>query len=381
MKFFHLGDLHIGKVVNRFSMLDDQRHALSQVLAYVRQEKPDAVVIAGDVYDKPMPTTEAVQLFDDFLTGLAGLDVCVMLISGNHDSAERLSFAGRLLRERNVHIYSLFDGTPHTVTLKDTHGACHFHLLPFIKPAHVRGYFPGREINSYGTAMEAVLSAKDIDASTRNVLVAHQFVTAPGSDPERSDSEVEPVGGLDGISTALFGAFDYVALGHLHGPQRIGRDSVRYAGSLLKYSFSECFHQKGIASVEMGKKGDLQITRLPLSPLRDMRKIRGPVAELTSPEVVASGNPEDYLHVTLTDPHEIIDAMGKLRAVYPHVMELAFDNARTRAQSSFTQAALVENRSPLELFSDFYEGQNGEPPTAGQMQVLSAIMKAVEDMP
>lgn len=381
MKFFHIGDLHIGKVVNRFSMLDDQRYALSQVLAYVREEKPDAVVIAGDIYDKPMPTTEAVQLFDDFLTSLANLGVCVMLISGNHDSAERLSFAGRLLRERNVHIYSLFDGTLHTVTLDDAHGPCHFHLLPFIKPAHVRGYFPDREIGNYGTAVEAVLSAQDIDTSARNILVAHQFVTAPGSDPERSDSEVEPVGGLDGISTALFNAFDYVALGHLHGPQRVGRDSIRYAGSLLKYSFSECFHQKGIMSVEMGEKGETRITRLPLLPLRDMRKIRGPIADLTSPDIASSGNPEDYLHVTLTDPHEIIDAMGKLRAVYPHVMELAFDNARTRARSNFSQAALMENRSPLALFSDFYAEQNGEPPSGEQMQVLSAIMKAVEELP
>lgn len=379
MKFFHLGDLHIGKTVNGFSMLEDQAHALDQVYTYLQAHRPDAVIIAGDVYDKTTPSAEATQLFDAFLTRLGQSGAAVLLISGNHDSPERLSFAANLLKDQGIHLCGVFCGAPRQVTLQDAYGPCHFHLMPFIKPAHVRAHFPENDaIHSYSDAMRTVLEASPPEAGARNVLIAHQFVAGAGQTPERSDSEVEPVGGIDAIPASLFDAYDYVALGHLHGPQQVGRPAVRYSGSLLKYSFSECFQRKSVCMVELGAKGDVSFDLLPLTPLHDMRKISGPLAQLTAPEIVHAGNPYDYLHVTLTDEAETYDPIGKLRAVYPNVMELRFDNARARSQGATSDAAVLAAKSPLSLFCEFYEAQNGQPPSDSQVAAARSLLAETE---
>lgn len=369
MKFLHLSDLHIGKVVNGFSMLEDQVYILGKILEYVREHRPDAAVIAGDVYDRAVPGPDAVRVFDDFLTALAQAGGPVMLIAGNHDSRERLAFGGRIMREQGVHICGGFEGRAARVPLEDAHGRVVFHLLPFVRPAQVRRCFPDEGIESYGDAVRVALSTCGLNPEERNVLVSHQFYAAWGSDPERSESEVDPVGGLEGIGTEELERFDYAALGHLHGPQQVGTETARYAGSPLKYSFSEHRHRKSVVLVELGEKGRVDVRTLPLVPLRDMRKIRGPMAQLLSDAVASEGNPEDYLHVTLTDEHEILDAMARVRSVYPNAMALEFENSRTRAAFRPDAAPSPEQADPLELFADFYEMQNGAPLTPEQREL------------
>ena len=492
MKFIHLADLHIGKTVNAFSMLEDQEYALSQVLGFVEAHRPDAVVIAGDVYDKAAPAADAVQAFDRFLTALAALGPAVMVISGNHDSPERLGFASGIIMDRNVYLYGVFDGSMHMVTLRDEFGEVRFHMLPFIRPADVRrftasygdkdnavgavgtvgtvgtvgadcavgadntnnadddngavgaagadnafgavggrGLIEADRIESYQDAVAAVIASAHIDVSVRNVLIAHQFVASGGSDPERSDSERETIGGIDridAVASGMAGLFDYVALGHLHGPQRVGigasggglgnggsgdgisdsidgnsgghgnSDSgdansggacgrggelsgagaghVRYAGSPLKYSFSECNHKKAALLVELRAKGELAITPLPIKPLHDMRRIRGPMAALIGDGARSNDSAGDYLQVILTDDEEIHDAIGKLRAVYPNVMQLGYDNARTNAEQELSGAFAcnIENMDPVSLFEDFFKSQNGADLNAEQRKAVARCL-------
>ena len=377
MTFLHLADLHIGKSVNGFSMLEEQRHAFAQIIAYIQQRRPDAVVIAGDVYDRAAPGVEAVRLFDDFLTELAAQDVAVLLIAGNHDSPERLSYAGRLLAERNIHLCGAFDGTLRSVAFEDGHGPLRFWLLPFIKPASVRGLFEGREIESYDDALAAALGSATIDPGIRNVLVSHQFYVKPGVAPQRSDSELSPVGGLDAMDADLLSGFDCVALGHLHGAQRVGGGCVRYAGSPVKYSFSEWRQRKSVTLVELGAKGDVAATALPLTPLHDMREIKGPLERLVSAEVAWQADREDYLRVVLTDEEEVIDAMGKLRGVYPNVMALAYENSRSCVDIAAiaTDAENVEALSPYELFSNFFLEASGAAMTREQAALARELLE------
>lgn len=281
MKIFHLADLHIGKSVNGFSLIEDQKYILLQILEYIDAERPDTVCIAGDIYDKTVPSGAAVSLLDDFLTALTERNVIVFCISGNHDSPERLAFANRIMQNKGIYISGVFDGKIKTVPVRDSFGTVHVHLLPFVKPANVRPFYPEASIESYTDALQTVLLHNPIDRKERNVLVAHQFVLPMQGDVERSDSETEPVGGLSGIPVNLFDEYDYVALGHIHGPQSIGRDCVRYSGSPLKYSFSEAAHKKAITVVDLAEKGECAIANLPLIPLRDMRKISEPFEALT----------------------------------------------------------------------------------------------------
>ena len=364
MKLLHIADLHIGKVVNGFPMIGDQRHALRQVLRIAEERRVDALLIAGDVYDKTAPGAEAVALVDWLLTSVGKLRIPCFVIPGNHDSAERIAYGGDLMEDCGVHMAPPFDGAVGKITLEDGNGPVDFWLLPFLKPALVRPFFPDEDIGSdYNAALRAVLAACDVDPARRNVLVAHQFVTAGGSEPARSDSEVA-VGGLDNVDASLFDGFDYVALGHIHRPQRIGRDEVRYAGSLLKYSASEVDHPKSAALVELGGKGadgacDVRIELAPIEPLHDMRRIKGRLAQLTDPDVVSQADPDDYLHVTLTDEEPVIDALAKLRAVYPNVMSLAYESAGRPAAPTAAQDAEVGTLDPLDLFERFYEDRTG----------------------
>ena len=359
MKMIHLADLHIGKVVNGFSMLEDQQHVLSQILKYIKEHKVQAVLISGDVYDKPTPGVNAVKVFDQFLTDLTKENTAIFIISGNHDSPERLSFAGRIMQEQNIYLCGSFFEAITCVTLEDEFGPVNFHLLPFLKPASVKHLFEDQTISSYEDAVKAVLEISDIHMENRNVLLTHQFYIGSGANPELSESEVGPVGGIDSIHVNCVSEFDYVAMGHLHCPQQVGSPHIRYAGSPLKYSFSECHHHKSAALIELGKKGDLSITLLPLSPIHDMRKIKGPISELLSDAVVSQSNHEDYLHITLTDEEEIIDAIGKIRMVYPNVMTLTFENKRTRAGIDLHSIEPLKKASSMELFKSFFHAQNG----------------------
>lgn len=376
MKFLHLSDLHIGKTVNGFSMLEEQRHIFGQIIGYIDTQRPDAVLIAGDVYDRAVPNVEAVRLFDDFLTDLAAKEVAVILISGNHDSPERLNYASRLLSERKLHLCGVFDGTLRSVTLSDEYGDLKVWLLPFIKPSGVRGLFTEKQIESYTDAIQAVLESSDIDYSERNVLLSHQFYTSAGITPILSESEINPVGGLDAVDAGILSKFDYVALGHLHGSQGVG-GNVHYAGSPIKYSFSEWKQKKSVTIVEIKEKGNISLTALPLIPIRDMREIKGPLEQLLSDEVSVQGNREDYLRVVLTDEEEIIDPMGKIRSIYPNVMALDFENSRTGTDGSSTSLGInqLEMLSPYDLFSEFFLEMNGSVMSEEQMQIVCGLLE------
>ena len=379
MKLFHLSDLHLGKRVNEFSMLPDQAHILEQILERTAEEQPDAVLVAGDVYDKSVPPAEAVQLFDDFLCRLVKLGTQVFLISGNHDSAEHIAFGGRLMEQSGVHVSPVYDGTASPVTLTDAYGPVDFYLLPFIKPAHVRRYFPEADIASYTDALQVAMDALPIDSARRNVLITHQFVTGAS----RSDSEEISVGGTDNVDASVFAPFDYVALGHIHGPQNIplstAADSAhklaRYCGTPLKYSFSEAGHEKSITVVELGET--LALRTLPLIPLHDLREIRGTYMQLTAKSFYAGTATDDYLHITLTDEEDIPDAMNKLRVIYPNLMKLDYDNARTRSVGHVEAESRVQTLSPLELFAQFYETQNGQPLSDEQQQIAAQLITEI----
>lgn len=377
MKFLHLADLHLGKRVNGFSMLEDQAHILRQILAILDDEQPDGVLIAGDVYDKSVPSVEAVELLDGFLTELRARGVPVLLISGNHDSPERLAFGGRVMDSCGIHISPVYDGALAPVTLQDAFGPVHVWLLPFVKPAHVRRWFPDADIESYTDAMAEAVAHMDIDTAARNVLVTHQFVTGG----TRSGSEELSVGGTDNVDSGVFAPFDYVALGHLHGAQHIGRETIRYAGSPLKYSFSEARQHKSVTVVTLGEKGDVQVRTVALTPLRELREIRGSYDELTARSFYEHTTyRSDYLHLILTDEQDVFDAMSRLRTIYPYLMTLDYDNARTRAAGGMSVPAETERRTPLELFEALYQRQNHQPMSEVQREYIAQLMEQIMEV-
>lgn len=377
MKFLHLADLHLGKRVNGFSMLEDQAHILRQILAILDDEQPDGVLIAGDVYDKSVPSVEAVGLLDGFLTELRARGVPVLLISGNHDSPERLAFGGRVMDSCGIHISPVYDGALAPVTLQDAFGPVHVWLLPFVKPAHVRRWFPDADIESYTDAVAEAVAHMDIDTAARNVLVTHQFVTGG----TRSGSEELSVGGTDNVDSGVFPPFDYVALGHLHGAQHIGRETIRYAGSPLKYSFSEARQHKSVTVVTLGEKGDVQVRTVALTPLRELREIRGSYDELTARSFYEHTTyRSDYLHLILTDEQDVFDAISRLRTIYPYLMTLDYDNARTRAAGGMSVPAETERRTPLELFEALYQRQNHRPMSEVQRAYIAQLMEQIMEV-
>ena len=356
MKLIHLSDLHLGKRVNEFSMLEDQAYILLKILSIIDDERPDAVLIAGDVYDKSVPSAEAVELFDDFLVRLAERKLQVFVISGNHDSPERLAFGGRLMDASGVHLAPVYNGHVEPITLTDSFGPVNIFMLPFVKPGHVRRFFPEEKIESYTDALSVAVGDMKLNTGERNVLIAHQFVTGA----ERSDSEEASVGGLDNVDAAVFDGFDYVALGHVHGPQNIDSERIRYCGTPLKYSFSEVSHQKSVTVAELGGKGALSVRTIPLIPKRDMVELRGSYEELMRRSFYEGTTyPEDYVHITLTDEEDVPEAMARLRVVYRNFMKLSYDNTRTRCLAQIDTAEDTEKKTPLELFAEFYEKQNG----------------------
>lgn len=371
MKFLHISDLHLGKRVYEFSMIEEQRDILGKIIEIAEEQKVEAVLIAGDVYDRQVPPAEAVGLFDWFLTELARRRLSVFVISGNHDSAERLAFGAKLMARERVYVSPVFDGKIEPVLLEDEAGEIAVYLLPFLKPVQARQFYPEAEIADYDDAVRVVLEHLELNPNRRNLLVAHQFVTGA----KRSESEELFVGGMDNVSAEYFEIFDYTALGHIHGPQNMGRESIRYCGTPLKYSFSEAGHQKSVTIAELPKKGELHISTAALTPKRDLREIRGTYMELTDKAYYAGTETEDYLHVTLTDEQEIPEAVRRLRTIYPHIMKLDYDNARTQAGQQATAAEQEKERTPFELFEAFYRMQNNQTLDAEQTAYLKMRME------
>lgn len=356
MKFVHLSDLHLGKRVNGYSMLDDQKYILIQILNVIDEQNPQAIIIAGDVYDKPIPSAEAVQLFDDFLYKLTKRNLQVLVISGNHDSPERIAFGSRFMDKSGVHMSQVYNGNVEPVKIKDENGVVNFYMLPFIKPANVRSFYENEEINSYTDAIRVAVSHMNIDKSDRNIIITHQFVTGA----VRSESENIVVGGTDNVDSSVFDDFDYVALGHIHGPQNIGKSTIRYCGTPLKYSFSEINHKKSVTVVDIKEKGNVSVSTVPIIPKHDLREIKGSYNELTLKKNYEGTATDDYLHIILTDEEDVVDAVGRLRSVYPNLMKLDYDNTRTRNSFVISKAEEVDKKSEIELLCEFYEKQNGK---------------------
>lgn len=369
MRLAHISDLHLGKRVNEFSMLEDQRYIVKQIESILEEEAADAVLIAGDVYDKPVPPGEAVRLFDGFLTALADRGINVFVISGNHDSPERIAFGSRLMEKSRVYMAPVYDGHVNPIELRDAYGSVYVYMLPFVKPAVVKKCWPEEGIETYEDAVGCAVAHMKEEAfvpEARNVLVAHQLVIGAS----RCDSEEVSVGGLDQVSAALFRDFDYTALGHIHGPQNAGGERIRYCGSPLKYSFSEAGHVKSVTIVDLEEKGNVRVQTRPLIPLHDMREIRGSYEEVVSRDFYRGTAVDDYLHITLTDEEDILDAMGKLRAIYPNIMRLDYDNRRTREGGQLPEK-VQRAKSPLELLEELYALQNNQP-MSGEQRELSA---------
>lgn len=373
MKFIHISDLHLGKRVYEFPMLEEQRDILEKILGIAKDERADGVLIAGDVYDRQVPSAEAVQLFDWFLTALAEMGLYVFVISGNHDSAERLAFGARLMETQRVYLAPVFAGEVKTVSLTDAYGELCIYLLPFIKPAYVRRFYPDREIADYEEALGTVMEHMSVDETKRNILLAHQFVTGAS----RSESEEITAGGLDNVSAEHFAAFDYTALGHIHRPQSVGAATIRYCGTPLKYSFSEAGHEKSVTVVELMEKGKIDIRTIPLKPLRDLREIRGSYEEITARKYWENTETEDYLHVTLTDEEDIPEAIRKLRVIYPNIMKLDYDNRRTRSFASIEMSEKPEEKTPLQLFEELYRLQNNRDLGEEQRAYLTRLVEEI----
>ena len=374
MKIIHTSDLHLGKRINEFSMLDDQRYILEQIVQICEREQADVLLLAGDIYDRPIPSAEAVMVFDAFLSELSARNVSVCAVSGNHDSAERIAFGSNLMKASGVYFSGVYDGHTQKILLNDEFGEVVIYLLPFVRPSVVRRGLGIEEIESYEDAVREAIVHMDVDQSKRNILVAHQFVTGAG----RCDSEEIVVGGLDNVDASVFNPFDYTALGHIHSPQNI-TDTVRYCGTPLKYSVSEADQEKSVTVIEMGKKENLTIRIVPLVPKHDLRKIRGSYMEVTARTFYQNMNTEDYVQITLTDEEDILDGMQKLRTIYPNLLSLEYDNHRTKLLQSVLPQESVKEKTPEELFDALYQSQNNQSMSEEQSRFIRKLIKQLEE--
>lgn len=383
MKFFHLSDLHIGKQLHHYNLKEDQEYILREVTEYARRLVPDAIVIAGDIYDKSVPSAEAVTVFDEFLTGLADLQpsIPVLLIAGNHDSAERLDYASQILKRQNIYIAGKAPESVEEhikkVTLEDDFGEVDFYLLPFLKPGYVRNVLEEGIPESYQKAVDGLIGREKIDWNRRNVLVSHQFYVGEGKEPETCDSEVFSVGGLERVDVAGIRRFDYAALGHLHGAQQVGESHIRYCGTLLKYSVSESEQEKSLHVVTLGEKGqEAEVERFPLHPLRNVRKVRGELADIL--ENADPAEREDYISITLTDEIDPYRPKEQLEKVFTHILEVRMDNTRTRQKlEQFDDEVVMHD--PLAIFNDFYRELQGREMTEEEITLMQEILDHVEE--
>ena len=388
MRFFHLSDLHIGKQLHHYNLREDQEHILAEVISYAEKLHPDAVVIAGDIYDKSVPSGDAVTVFDDFLTRLSAVKpmIPILVIAGNHDSAQRLDYASRLLGSHQIYIAGKAPESEEDhlkkITLTDEYGKVNFYLMPFLKPGYVRGLCGGEMPESYTAAVQAVLEREEIDPGERNVIVSHQFYTGRDSrtgeeiSPKTCDSELLSVGDIDNVDISVLKEFDYAALGHLHGAQKAGSENVRYCGTLLKYSVSEAGQEKTLHLVTLGAKGDpVNVEKLPLHPLRDVRRVRGELEE-----IISAADPEhrdDYVSVTLTDEIDPYKPKEQLQKVYSHILEVRMDNERTRKKLEFDEGE-IRMEDPLDVFSDFYREMQGREMSEEETEILRFVFDKVK---
>ena len=356
MKFIHLSDLHIGKRLNGFSLLNDQEYILNQITEIVKNQKADGLIIAGDVYDKAVPSAESVALFDSFLSEITAFCPHIFIISGNHDSPERIAFGSHIMEKSGVHLSPVYDGNVIPTVLRDSYGDVNVYMLPFVKPANVRRFFPEISIESYTDAVKTAVDKMEIDVNKRNILITHQFVTGASV----CDSEEHSVGGTDNVDGSVFEGFEYVALGHIHSPQNVGSERIRYCGTPLKYSFSECKHIKSVTIIELNEKDDFTVSSISLTPMRDLREIKGAYDELMLKSNYEGTNTDDYMHIILTDEEDIPDVLSRLRVVYPNIMKLSYDNKRTRNFQQIEADCDVSEKSPFQLFSEFYNKQNNQ---------------------
>lgn len=377
MKFLHISDLHIGKKLREADFTTDQIYILNEIIKIVDEVKPDGILIAGDIYDRSVPPAGAVNILDDFLTNLEKRNVNVFMVSGNHDSPERLNFGKEILGKNQIHIVGTFQGELEKVTIEDEYGQINIFLLPYIKPSMVSNYKKELVIDSYEAAAKIVIDSAHIDQNERNILVAHQFVTNAGVEPEKCESEILAIGGLDNIDVSVFEPFDYVALGHIHGPQKVGRDTVRYSGTPLKYSFSECNHKKSVTCIEIKEKNKIDINQIPLQPLRDLRVIKDTIHNLLHDPKYVGRNCEDYIHAIITDEDDIYDPIGKLRTVYRNVLLLEVENSKTKSNENSKSSASgdVSKRSPMDLFQEFYFNQNNVELNENQKNILIELFE------
>ena len=376
MKFFHLSDLHIGKQLHRYNLKEDQQVILKEVITYAKELRPDAIVIAGDIYDKSVPSAEAVNVFDEFLTELSEITpvIPILIISGNHDSPERIAFGGRLMNLSGVYMSPVYVGKTEPVSLSDKYGPVNIYMLPFFKPAAIRSFYPDSEIITYTDAVRAAVGRMEIDTSKRNILITHQFVTGA----VRTESEDISVGGSDSVDVSVFAEFDYVALGHIHRAQKCGSESVRYSGTPLKYSFSESRDQKSVTIIELEEKNSLKVKTVNLSPLHDMLEIKGSYDQISTKSFYEEASFRDaYLHITLTDEEEIPYAAEKLRIIYNRLMKLDYDNMRTRRRCDINAEMEIKSQSPFELFSALYELQNNNPMSDEQREYVNDLINDI----
>lgn len=373
MRLMHLSDLHLGKRLNEFSLLDDQSYILDEILRIAEEQKPDAVAVAGDIYDKSTPSAEAVALFDSFISRLARLVTPIFVISGNHDSAERIAFGSSLMQTAGVYLSPVYNGESSPVKVEDEFGSVNVYMLPFIRPSDVRRRFPDDDTESFNSAFRTAVSHLNVNENERNIILAHQFITGAAT----GGSESVSVGGLDNISAEVFEPFDYAALGHIHHRQNIISEKIRYCGTPLKYSFSEVSDEKTVTIANIGKKGELSIEEIPLHPIRDLREIKGTYLEITDRNFYDKLNREDYIHVTLTDENDIPEAIGRLRNIYPNIMKLDYDNTRTRENRTVGDLADEVKRSPSELFAEFYKTCNNSELSEEQTAYLDEVIKEI----
>lgn len=374
MKLIHVSDLHLGKRIYEYSMIEDQKDILNKIILIIDNEKPDGIIIAGDIYDKPVPSTEAVDLFNDFLVQLSNRNLQVFAISGNHDSPERLAFGSKIMDKDGIHLSPVYNGTVKPFSLKDENGTVNIYMLPFIKPVNIRRIFETDEVRSYSDAVDYAIKKMNIDKNQRNILITHQFVTGA----TRSESEEISVGGSDNVDAAVFSDFDYVALGHIHSPQNCGSKLIRYCGTPLKYSFSESKDNKSVTVVEMGAKGNVNVKTVLLNPLHNLVELKGTYNELTLRSFYENETwNEDYVHITLTDEDDIPDAIGKLRTIYHRLMKLDYDNKRTRKSTDIVGSGDVESKTPFSLFSELYELQNNQPMNENQAEYMKELIGKV----
>ena len=371
MKFLHLGDLHLGKTLFDFDLVEDQRYILDQILCIAEKESVDGVLIAGDVYDKSVPSEAATKLLDYFLMKLAQKEIKVFMVSGNHDSDDRLNYGSTLFASNQIFIYAVFDGTLHRQSFAEEDTKINIYMLPFVKASQVRHYFPDEKIESYDDAVQTIIRNTDINKSNKNILVAHQFVSGKGEDPALAGSEsvgTQSVGLVEKIGYDCFNDFDYVALGHIHSPQKVGREEIRYAGSPLKYSLSEANNEKSVSLITVSAEERVKIELVPLKPMRNVRHIKGTLKELLDKKNVKA--PEDFIYATLTDEDIINDAMGIFQQVYPNTVRIDYDNSHTREIEQVDISKIAENKSFPELIGDFYRLMYGCEITEEEMDVM-----------